>query len=164
MQYQSFEQRIIEVEISKHDPHYSEPKKPEVSLLQQMIASLIDLRYRAKHAHWNYKGPEFYSYHLLFDRMYDDYEEFIDRLGERAAGKGQIAPGNIRLAVEQSQLSGVPISEEQYTYDLKEALVGLSEFSGKGIKSLTEQGDDTSANIFCEIQERVDQHAFLLRE
>jgi starvation-inducible DNA-binding protein len=131
--------------------------------LQQVIASLIDLRYQAKQAHWNYTGDDFYAYHLLFDRIYDDYEDFIDRLGERVAGMKEVAPGNIDLVVKESILSEQTTDSILYPKDLARKLMDLSEFNKKEMDLYLSMNDQASANILMEVQERIDQHLFLLK-
>ena len=38
--------------------------------------------------HWRTKGGHFYADHLLFERLYNDSQEHIDRLAERTVGLG----------------------------------------------------------------------------
>lgn len=39
--------------------------------------------------HWQTQGPSYYADHLLFDRLYNDSQAFIDQVGEKTVGLGQ---------------------------------------------------------------------------
>ena len=45
------------------------------ALLNQQLADKFDLFSQIKHAHWNVKGAQFYSLHLLFDKLAEEVEE-----------------------------------------------------------------------------------------
>ena len=57
------------------------------SALDERMGQLLGLLHTAKSvawvAHWNAKGPDFYSTHLMFQRIYEELDEPIDELGER---------------------------------------------------------------------------------
>lgn len=57
-------------------------------LLNQSLATAIDLKTQIKYAHWNVKGKDFYQLHLLFDEIASEVEEFIDLIAERIATLG----------------------------------------------------------------------------
>ena len=54
-----------------------------VSILNQTLATTLDLKTQVKQAHWNVKGLNFYQLHLLFDEMASELEEYIDTIAER---------------------------------------------------------------------------------
>jgi starvation-inducible DNA-binding protein len=39
-----------------------------------------------RNAHWQARGPNFYGHHLLFERLYDESKDQIDKLAEQAVG------------------------------------------------------------------------------
>lgn len=59
------------------------------TLLNQSLATAIDLKTQIKYAHWNVKGKDFYQLHLLFDEIASEVEEFIDLIAERIATLGE---------------------------------------------------------------------------
>lgn len=59
-----------------------------IILLNQSLATSIDLKTQIKQAHWNVKGSDFYSLHLLFDEIATEVEEFIDLIAERITTLG----------------------------------------------------------------------------
>ena len=62
-----------------------------VRLLNQQLADTADLHSQAKQAHWNVKGMNFYSLHLLFDQLALSIEPYIDTLAERITTLGGVA-------------------------------------------------------------------------
>ena len=44
-------------------------REVSVALLNQALADLGDLYSQTKQAHWNVRGKNFYSHHLLFDSV-----------------------------------------------------------------------------------------------
>jgi starvation-inducible DNA-binding protein len=47
-----------------------------IELLNQTLASTLDLKTQVKQAHWNVKGKDFYQLHELFDEIAAEVEEF----------------------------------------------------------------------------------------
>lgn len=41
--------------------------------------------------HWQTRGPNYYSDHLLFERLYSESVPFVDQVAERAVGLGGVA-------------------------------------------------------------------------
>ena len=62
--------------------------------LNSCLAHLIDLKMRAKRAHWNAKGGSFYALHKMFDAMSLELEALADEVGERVMAVGGVAAGN----------------------------------------------------------------------
>ena len=62
------------------------PKKIRIEiadLLQARLADSIDLMMQAKQAHWNLKGPHFFSLHGVFDKVYSDTGGYVNLIAER---------------------------------------------------------------------------------
>ena len=65
------------------------------------LTAQYNLAGAAQLAHWNSVGENFYSYHLLFMRIYEMVEEKIDTLAEQARGKGVEIPAKIFNSVPE---------------------------------------------------------------
>ena len=81
-----------------------------VELLNARLADCKDLQTQVKQAHWNVKGPNFISLHLLFDKINDDVEEYVDEIAERAVQLGGIAEGTARMVAKRSSLAEYPVN------------------------------------------------------
>jgi starvation-inducible DNA-binding protein len=136
-----------------------------LEIMNQTVASLIDLKYQAKNAHWNYRGMLFYQFHLLFDRISGEYDNFIDRLAERLVGLGGTVSGTIRQAAEAS---GIPDEELigdgplGFSANLLMQIERLRVINLGNIDVLNALNDQTTMNILCELQETLDSHKYLV--
>jgi starvation-inducible DNA-binding protein len=61
--------------------------------LQVILANTIFMQQVYKKYHWHVAGPDFYQYHLLFDKHADEQLPLIDAIAERIRTLGGIAPG-----------------------------------------------------------------------
>src|ERR1035437_4055932 len=76
------------------------------ALLNQRLASAVDLQLQMKQAHWNVKGPSFIGLHELFDKVAEAVENYVDQIAERIVQLGGIAEGPVRVAAARSRLAG----------------------------------------------------------
>lgn len=82
-----------------------------VAILDQRLADALDLHSQAKHAHWNVKGPAFYSLHLLYDVFAGLLGTQADALAERVVALGGTAHGAIRMTSGSTTLPDLPADE-----------------------------------------------------
>jgi starvation-inducible DNA-binding protein len=66
------------------------------ALMNQRLASAVDLQMQMKQAHWNVKGPSFIGLHELFDKVDEAVESYVDMIVERIVQLGDIADGTVR--------------------------------------------------------------------
>src|SRR5476651_736443 len=75
----------------------SKERRSELNaLMNQRLASAVDLQMQMKQAHWNVKGPSFIGLHELFDKVAESVEEYVDLIAERIVQLGGIAEGTVR--------------------------------------------------------------------
>src|SRR5262249_53432335 len=80
-----------------------------MQLLQQTLASTIDLQSQVKQARWNLRGRAFSQLRTLFGTMVTELDAYVDLLAERIAVLGGVVQGTIRAAALQSTLLEYPI-------------------------------------------------------
>lgn len=78
------------------------------TILQERLASLIDLSLVLKHVHWNVIGPGFIAIHELMDHQTDVTREMVDEAAERISTLGGVAAGLAQQVVD------LRASEDQY--------------------------------------------------
>ena len=83
----------------------AESRRQLIGLLNDTLASALDLSLQAKHAHWNVRGPEFVSIHKLFDDVADRLRHSADVIAERATALGGTAEGTARLVGKNSHVT-----------------------------------------------------------
>lgn len=106
-------------------------------MLKQLFLQVLTDQNRfvgaARLAHWNVEGPEFYQYHLLFERVYGIIDEKVDSLAEQARGAGV----EIRALVFNS----VPEIDWSTPVDLCEKLLVLNDDLILSLKGLRREAE-----------------------
>lgn len=135
------------------------------TLLNQQLADTFDLYSQAKQAHWNVKGSNFYQLHLLFDEAAESIFEFVDMLAERVTALGGYAEGTARMAANTSRLAEFPtdlIEGPQLVAVLAERFAQYGATTRTAIDTATEDGDQSTADLFTEISRTVDKQLWFL--
>ena len=115
--------------------------------LLNLLAALKAIHWYAWNVHWNATGPEFYSDHLLFERLYQtgppNIVEQIDGLAERLVGSGVKVDAygiDQRAAAFMAQVKGRPLVEGALALEKAfavEAGRALPKLQGYGPKAVT---------------------------
>lgn len=130
-----------------------------VTLLEARLADSIDLMMQAKQAHWNLKGPHFFSLHGVFDKVYADTGVYVDLIAERIVQLGGIAQGTIRVAAQESCMPEYPLdisSGHKHVAELAHAIAFYGELIRNAIASATELGDAGTADLFTQVSRGTD--------
>lgn len=69
-------------------------------ILQERLASLVDLSLTLKHVHWNVVGPGFVAVHEMMDAQVESARDMIDAVAERISTLGGVAAGLATQVVE----------------------------------------------------------------
>lgn len=86
-------------------------------------------------AHWNTVGPDFYQYHLLFERIYGIVEENVDVLAEQARGVG--------VEIKAKIFNSVPEIDWASARDLCEGILELNADFKNGLDRLHEEAEES---------------------
>ena len=144
------------------------PKKTRsemTALLQARLADSIDLMMQAKQAHWNLKGPHFFSLHGVFDKVYADTGGYVDLIAERIVQLGGIAQGTIRAAAKTSGMPEYSLemsSGHKHVAELAHALAFYGEMIRKAITLSTEFGDAGTADLFTQVSRGTDTNLWFV--
>ena len=131
-----------------------------VELLNARLADCKDLQTQVKQAHWNVKGPNFISLHLLFDKINDDVEEYVDEIAERAVQLGGVAEGTARMVAKRSSLAEYPagaVDGRSHAEALSSALAAFGKSARKAIGEADNLGDLDTADLFTEVSRGIDK-------
>src|SRR5689334_10227833 len=96
---------------------YKTPSQlPEVArvtiakVLNEQLATGLDLHSQIKLAHWNVRGPQFAALHPLFEQFATQLALHNDSIAERAVTLGALAVGTARQVAAQSKLPEYPVT------------------------------------------------------
>ena len=131
-----------------------------IELLNARLADCKDLQTQVKQAHWNVKGPNFISLHLLFDKINDAVEEYVDEIAERAVQLGGVAEGTARMVAKRSSLPEYPantVDGRSHVMALSSALAAFGKSARQAIVSANELDDLDTADLFTEVSRGIDK-------
>jgi starvation-inducible DNA-binding protein len=130
------------------------------AIMNQRLASAVDLQMQMKQAHWNVKGPNFIGLHELFDKIAESIESYVDLIAERIVQLGGIAEGTVRVSAARSRLDEYPLAVAEGTSHISGVVTALSTFGQEARGTIAEADDlddaDT-ADLFTEISRGVDK-------
>lgn len=131
-----------------------------ISLINQRLADIIDLKAQIKQAHWNVKGPHFIGLHELFDDIAEEVEKYVDMVAERAVQLGGIALGTVRVAAHRSVLDEYPLDIADGSSHVEAVARALSTFGREARMTIDEADgldDADTADMFTEISRSIDK-------
>ena len=130
------------------------------ALLNQRLASAVDLQMQMKQAHWNVKGPSFIGLHELFDKVAEAVEGYVDQIAERVVQLGGVAEGTVRTAAARTRLTeySPEISEGMaHVEAVARALSTFGQEARNTIDDANELDDADTADLFTEISRGIDK-------
>ncbi|MEA5495634.1 DNA starvation/stationary phase protection protein Dps [Limnoraphis robusta Tam1] len=143
----------------------AETRQEIAAILNATLATTLDLKTQVKQAHWNVKGMNFYSLHLLFDEMAGELEGYVDLVAERITALGGFAMGTARVAATDSILPEYPF-DIQEGQDHVTALADRFAMYAKHVREAIDQtgglGDADTADLYTEISRTVDMRLWFL--
>lgn len=137
-----------------------EQRKNMIRLLNQRLATAIDLQMQLKHAHWNVKGPNFMSLHELFDTIAEMVEGYLDNIAERIVQLAGIARGTVRSSAAESELPEYPLALADGSAHVEVVARVLSAFGSESRKMIIEAKmleDAVSSDLFTEVTRGLDK-------
>jgi starvation-inducible DNA-binding protein len=140
-------------------------RESSVALLNQALADLGDLYSQTKQAHWNVRGKNFYSHHLLFDAVAETAEAHWDDVAERAIQLGGYARGTSRMTAQATSLPEWPenlATEAEFVTAVTEIFTLVANSIRAGIEAAANLGDADTADLFTEISRELDKSLWLL--
>jgi len=101
--------------------------------LKKLLAESYILMLKTQNYHWNVKGMNFSSLHLMFEAQYTELFTAVDEIAERIQAIGGVSPGTFQ---EFQKLSS--IDSEAVVKGSKEMLTSLVGDHGKVVETAKE--------------------------
>ncbi len=141
-------------------------RKEVAQLVAQGLANTYTLQLKTQYYHWNVKGENFHSLHLLFETQYNELAEAVDELAERIRALGVDTPGTFR---EFSELAFIkedktlPPDWQTMVANLQEAHEMLVKAAREKIVQSQKAGDEGTADLFIRRVQAHEKAAWMLR-
>ena len=132
--------------------------------LQKVLVDLLELASQGKQAHWNVIGTNFRDTHLALDEIIDSAREFSDTIAERMRALHALPDGRSDTVAESTTLPEFPQGEIATTevIDLMTARLEDAVATCRDVHDQVDEEDPTSADIFHEIIEKLEQYAWMM--
>jgi starvation-inducible DNA-binding protein len=79
-----------------------------VDLLNRLLSDEYVLYTKSRNYHWNVTGPQFNDLHKFFEAQYEELNEFVDDIAERARQLGGRAFGTLAEFAKSARLTEQP--------------------------------------------------------
>lgn len=151
-----------------HDTKISLPEKKRLelaSILNETLASIIDLQLQLKQAHWNVKGMQFIAIHKLLDELAENVESHVDIVAERITSLGGTAYGTLQRVAANTELNLYPTDiflVTDHIEHLAHNFAILGELSRKNIDLTAELNDMVSNEIYISLTGMLDKNLWFL--
>jgi len=140
-------------------------RRKVIAILNDRLATAIDLQSQIKQAHWNVKGPQFIALHELFDKISDVVLAQIDEIAERATALGGTAEGTVAVAAKRSKLKNYPLSitaGKDHLFYLSTQVAACGKAVRASIAAADDLGDADTADLFTGISRDLDKYLWFL--
>ena len=118
----------------------SEPSRAAISEgLARFLADTYALYLKTQNFHWNVRGPEFYSLHLLFEKQYEELAEAVDEIAERIRALGFYVDAS--FSGFQNKTSVKEETRVLTSKDMLKELIEGHEVLIRGVRKVAEIGD-----------------------
>jgi len=147
-----------------------EPNTPgtEISeLMKEILADQFVLYVKARNYHWNVTGPQFYGLHAVFENIYDELAEDIDKVAERIRSLGMKAPGTMKEFWELSSLEEKPGNIPESSVMVQEILTDfetiIEAIKSSANKMQSSLNDEVSAGMLYGFMEKYQKMVWMMK-
>ncbi len=138
-----------------------------VLLLTHLLADEYLLYTKTRNYHWNVEGPHFPEYHKFFEAQYEELDDLIDQIAERARALGGNALGTMKEFLNLARLKEYPAdypSARQMVLNLFEDHEELIVLLREDLAACADKYKDAGTSDFLTgLMEKHEKMAWMLR-
>jgi starvation-inducible DNA-binding protein len=143
------------------------PRKLVIDILNRLLADEVTLYVKTRNFHWNVEGPGFSELHKFFEAQYDELDEIMDEVAERARALGGYAAGSLREFAAAARLKEAK-GDRLPSRDMLAQLLADHETLIRILRSEAEQvgekhGDAGTEDFLVGLMEQHEKMAWMLR-
>ena len=138
-----------------------------VEVLNDLLSDEYVLYTKTRNYHWNVVGTQFNDLHKFFEAQYEELDDFIDDIAERARSLGGHALGTLAEFTHHARLKEVPRKFPQAKQMLAN-LLGDHEALIRTLRAdlqtaLDKHGDAGTSDFLTGLMEKHEKMAWMLR-
>jgi starvation-inducible DNA-binding protein len=142
-------------------------RKAVVEILNRLLSDEYVLLTKTRNYHWNVTGPQFNDLHKFFESQYDQLNELVDEIAERARQLGGRALGTLAEFAKTARLTEqpgtTPSAKDMLTALLADHEAVIRQLRGD-IGPVAEQHKDVGTSDFLTgLLEKHEKMAWMLR-
>lgn len=134
-------------------------------LLKTLLGSQFAYYVKVHGFHWNIEGPNFYQYHKLFQKIYEDAYDAVDPIAEYIRSLDEYSPGSLERFEELSVITGqtlVPRAQLMIEELLSDSEL-MVQLLNKCFEAATAENKQDIANFIAERLSQTNKFAWQLR-
>jgi starvation-inducible DNA-binding protein len=133
--------------------------------LKVALADSYVLYIKTQNYHWNVTGPNFKSFHLMFEEQYNDLFAAVDLIAERIRALGEKAPGTYAKYIELTNLKegDEELDANSMVKELASDQETIVKTLNKVLKEAQNVGDEVTAGIVTDRIEVHQKNAWMLK-
>lgn len=142
-------------------------RKGVVEILNRLLADEVVLYVKTRNYHWNVEGPDFSETHKFFEAQYEELDEIMDDVAERARALGGRAAGSLAAYLKLTKLKeddGKTVGEKAMIKDLLISHETIIQRLRKEVEIVGDKLGDVGTNDFITgLIEAHEKMAWMLR-
>ena len=79
-------------------------RRGSAEILNRLLADEYVLYTKTRKDHWNVTGPDFSELHKFFESQYEELDDIIDKVAERARAVGGVSLGSLKEFLQHTRL------------------------------------------------------------
>jgi starvation-inducible DNA-binding protein len=142
-----------------------EIRESVANILNQTLATTLDLKTQTKQAHWNVKGSNFLQLHELFDELAGELEDYVDLVAERITALASVPLGTARIASQNSLIPEYPLDAVagiDHLTALADRFATYGNHLRDAIAKTGDLGDADTSDLYTEISRTIDKRLWFL--
>ena len=142
-------------------------RRAVVGILNALLADEFVLYTKTRRFHWNVVGPNFSELHALFKAQYEELEQIVDAVAERARALGGIAAGSMEEYLDLTRLDEAP-GESYDAHGMVAALLADHESLVRTLRldlesCSVDHGDERTTDFLTGMMQSHEKMAWVLR-
>lgn len=132
----------------------------------RIIANMGRLHAKLHQYHWYVKGPNFFTLHEKFEELYNENQEFFDRLAERLIIRGEKPVSTTEEFIEYATITESPedkyLTAEEMVAKIVEDYKATRDLTVHAIELAAVENDAVLEDMLTEYKEYLDKTIWML--